>query len=98
MHFAEKYKTIIEQKSRTKLYTKTFKYMVTHSNTQKRRDWGLNVDKDVIVTVRFDKETYNKVKAIAKVYGVPISTVVRMLVKVGLGSPEVTQVCQKMTT
>jgi hypothetical protein len=48
------------------------------------------------VYVRLDKETYQKVKGIAQVYGLSVSTVVRMLVNVGLGNREVAEIWQKI--
>jgi len=48
------------------------------------------------IYVRLDKETYDKVKSIAKVYGLSVSTVVRMLVNVALGNREVTEIWQKI--
>jgi len=48
------------------------------------------------IYVRLDKETYQKVKNIAKVYGLTVSTVVRMLVNVALGNREVVEIWQKI--
>ena len=48
------------------------------------------------VYVRLDKETYDKVKSIAKVYGLSVSTVVRMLVNVALCNREVTEIWLKI--